>query len=178
MKVLVPEPCLPPIGTIAFGDHELPALAERMRALFTEDQAARRTGIIDWERLATEDTHRRIEILTYLTHGQLCSPESLYAAAFIFQHGTCPDHYHLAHQLAARALQLGYSPARWLFAATLDRYLMSLGQPQKYGTQYISYGDGPMELWLYDQATTDQERQQYDVPPLAEVLRQLQKDTG
>jgi hypothetical protein len=54
---------------------------------------------------------------------------------------------------------------------------MSRGLPQKYGTQYIASGDGPLELYDYDPATTDEERAAYDVPPLHELLRRVQRDT-
>jgi hypothetical protein len=170
--------CEPPIGNISFGKHEDIALTERMHALFTADQAARQAEPIDWARLSAEDERWRIEVLRYLTHGQLCHGQSLFYAAFIFQHGDCPDHYWLAHQLAAGALEGGYEQARWIFAATLDRYLLSTGQAQKYGTQYCMHENGECELQPYDPATTDAEHQQYNVPILAEQLRHLQRREG
>ena len=41
-----------------------------------------------------------------------------------------------AHVLATTALGKGFAPAKWLSAATLDRYLQSLKQPQVFGTQF------------------------------------------
>lgn len=111
--------------------------------------------------------------MKYLKVSQISMPDSLYYAAFIFQHGNCAEHYDLAHQLAEEALRRGYTRARWISAASLDRALMSRGLPQKYGTQYISSGEGRLELYQYDPRTTDEERQQYDVPPLHELLRRV-----
>ena len=59
----------------------------------------------------------------------------------IFQHGTKPEDYLLAHVLATAALRKGGAPlAPGLVAATLDRYLQSIGQPQVFGTQFLSVG--------------------------------------
>ncbi len=75
--------------------------------------------------------------------------------------------FELANQLAERAIELGEDDARWLYAATLDRYLTSQGKPQKYGTQYQNV-DGKWVLLPVDPATTDEERAEYRVPPLQE----------
>lgn len=163
--------CQPPVVDIVFGEQEEVAVSERMRELFAADQAARQKELIDWSRLSVEDEQRRVETLAYLAKGQLCLGQSLFYAAFIFQHGNCADHFQLAHRLAARALEVGYDQARWIYAATLDRYLLSTGQDQKYGTQYIVTEDGNWKLQPFDQATTDEERQQFNVPILAEQLR-------
>lgn len=164
-------PCDPPVAPFAFGDDEQPEITARLQALFVADQAARQSMPIDWERVSRADAERRHEVMRYLLAGQIGAPESLFHAAFIFQHGNCPDHYDLAHTLAAQAVERGYERARWICAATLDRALMSRGQPQKYGTQYVSHNGGPLELYEYDASTTDEERQRYGVPPLHEILR-------
>ena len=173
-----PEECLPPIppelddvlAGIVPGLDVDQKTAERMQALFNADQAARLTpGLLnDPQTLEAEDAQRRVEVLAYLEQGLVSSPRDLVYAAFIFQHGNCPDHYLLANRLAQLAMDAGYYKARWIYAATLDRYLMSTGQPQKYGTQYHLVDDR-MELYPVDPQTTDEERQQYNVPPLAEA---------
>jgi hypothetical protein len=168
MSSITYAPCAPEIGPISFGQAEPPELTTRLKQLFEADQAARQTGAIDWERVSRDDTDRRFEVFGYLAQGQLNLPESLYYAAFIFQHGNCPDHFQLAHQLAERALDLGYDKARWIYAATLDRYLLSVGQPQKYGTQFLVQADGRVIAQPCDPSTTDEERQRYNVPPLGE----------
>ncbi len=79
---------------------------------------------------------RRATLHAMLSRGQITSGVDLYEAAFVFQHGeTAPD-YLLAHVLALDALTKGFDRARWLSAATLDRYLQLVGQPQVFGTQY------------------------------------------
>src|SRR6202011_3631592 len=57
-------------------------------------------------------------------------------------------------------------PGRWLAAAALDRLLVHEGQRQKYGTQYRTWGGAQM-LVEVNPSTTDEERAEWDVPPLA-----------
>lgn len=54
----------------------------------------------------------------------------------VFQHGDDSDDFLLAHVLAVTAIGKGNLNARWLTAATLDRFLHRVGQPQVFGTQY------------------------------------------
>lgn len=78
-----------------------------------------------------------------------------------------PSIYKLAHDYARKAVKLGSNVTKWLFAASLDRWLVSQGKPQKYGTQFnIKTG----EIYDYDRSTSDQERSEYGVPPLSELL--------
>jgi hypothetical protein len=66
--------------------------------------------------------------------------DDYYHAARLFQHGETPDVAWNAHTLALRAAELGHRPARWMAAATYDRWCMYQGKPQKYGTNYVSDG--------------------------------------
>ena len=58
-------------------------------------------------------------------------------ASFIFQHGNTVEDCLFAHVLAMEALVKGDESAKWIAAATLDRYLQSIKQPQIFGTQYL-----------------------------------------
>jgi len=71
-----------------------------------------------------------------LSRGDITTGSDLYEAAFVFQHGDTPADYLLAHVLALDALTKGFNRAKWLSAATLDRYLQLIGQAQVFGTQY------------------------------------------
>ncbi len=95
---------------------------------------------IDWDVVSREDRKRRTEVMGYLSEGKINDANSLYYAAVIFQHGNCPEHYKLANLLAEKAMQMGHNGARWLYAATLDRYHMSLGKPQKFGPPVYERG--------------------------------------
>jgi len=63
----------------------------------------------------------------------------------VFQHGGETGDYLLAHTLAMVAVGKGDPSSLWIASATLDRYLMTIGQKQIYGTQY-RWSD-ERELW-------------------------------
>jgi hypothetical protein len=68
----------------------------------------------------------------------------------MFQHGDSSDDYLLAHVLAIAAVSRDYKNARWIAAATLDRYLQSVKQPQVFGTQFPANPAGEMTQGKYN----------------------------
>jgi hypothetical protein len=62
-------------------------------------------------------------------------PEDKYNAAMILQHGEKPEHYKKAHELAAQAAKHKIQNATWLKKAAYDRWQLSIGNEQQYGTQ-------------------------------------------
>lgn len=82
------------------------------------------------------DAQRQQTVRAMLGRGAVKSAQDFHDASFIFQHGQVPDDYLLAHILAIEAVALGDASSRWIAAATLDRYLQSIGQKQVFGTQY------------------------------------------
>jgi hypothetical protein len=180
------EECIPGIDQATFTNLDLlvvsqndePVISIRMAAIFAADQAARQNpyggNLLS---INEEDRERRIEVFGYIEQGQIHSPQNLVYAAYIFQHGDCPEHYLLGNRLAESAMQAGYPDAKWIYAATLDRYLMSLGEDQKYGTQY-TWIDGEFQLYPVDPTTTDTERANYNVLPLGDTMRQTPEGMG
>ena len=106
----------------------------------------------------------------------LQTADDFYHAARPFQHGDTPDDAWQDHTLALRACDLGSQPARWMAAAAYDRWLMYQGRLQHYGTQFVSDGRR-QRRWDVDPTTTDDERAAWDVPPLAEQLRNAEEAT-
>ena len=85
----------------------------------------------------------------------------------VLQHAAAPEDCLLAHELCVTALIKGEERARWLAAASEDRYLMKIGRPQRFGTQYRSDGPGtPLKLYQMDSVSrvTDLLRGEFDVP--------------
>lgn len=168
--------CHPVIGTVKVRTGTDLAASQRLAQLFAQDQADRAVQPIDWSKVAPADQARRREALQLLNAGRLSRGEDFYHAAFLFQHGDCPQHYELANLLAQQAMRRGYPSAGWLYAATFDRWMLSLGRPQKYGTQFVTEPEGcVVKLAQYDPATTDAERTRYGAPALAVALRQAEK---
>ena len=149
-----------------------------LQELFEQDQADR----ADFEQLDQEqhqqmfqrDRVRRQRVEELLESNALQTAEDYFHAAMIFQHGETTDHIWRAYELASRGVELGHPVSRWLTAAAYDRWLMRQGKPQKYGTQYTARHHEPYRLWDVDPNTTDEERASWEVPPLAEALRQAE----
>jgi hypothetical protein len=160
----------------------LPATAQQqdrttnseMTAIFVADQAARENPAkIDWEVVAAADKARRIRTLALLDSGALDSADDFYHAAYVFQHGDDPEDFLKAHALAVVAVARGKQEATWIAAATLDRYLQRIGQPQIYGTQFSR---PPNQKWTQEpyrrDLLPDAVRKASGVPPLAEQDKQ------
>lgn len=126
-------------GSTYSPEMDLPSDPE-MERLYRADQELRQDpqslSEADWELIGQQDAERRRRTLGLLAEGRLHTSDDFIRAAFIFQHGTGPDDYLLAHTLAMVAAGKGDESASWIGAASLDRYLQSIGRPQIYGTQF------------------------------------------
>jgi hypothetical protein len=117
--------------------------------------------------MRARDLKRRERVMELVAANELHTAEDYYHAAWVMNHGDTADEARNAHALALRSCKFGYRPARWLAAASYDRWQMYQGKPQKYGTNYL-YDGRQDRLWDVDPNTTDEERAEWDVPPLAE----------
>jgi hypothetical protein len=140
-----------------------------MARIFEADQAARQNhAAIDWSVVGKEDALRRVQTKALVDAGELRSGTDFYHAAFIFQHGSTPDDFLMAHTLAVIAAARGRPDATWIGSATLDRYLQSIGQKQIYGTQFQMPQGQPATQDPYDRSlVSDALREALGVPTLA-----------
>src|SRR5215213_2993857 len=107
----------------------------------------------DWQAIAERDRQRQSAIRALLAKGQVETGREYYFAALVFQHSSSAEDLTLAHVLAVTAVIQGNKSARWLAAATLDRYLHTEKQPQVFGTQFQREGDNPRwTMAPYDRA--------------------------
>jgi hypothetical protein len=118
------------------GDSDVPNA--EMKAIYDEDQRVRMPPKVDWKAVTNTDADRREKTRKLLATGALHTGKDYEEAAFVFQHGSQPEDYLLAHTLAMVAVSKGDATAIWIAAATLDRYLEKIGQKQVFGTQYSS----------------------------------------
>jgi hypothetical protein len=133
-------------------------------------------GTSEYEDMRARDRRRRHRVAEIMSEGTSTAPEDYYHAAWIFNHGDTLEDAWQGHVFAKQAVELGHRPARWLAAAAHDRWRMYQGKPQKYGTQFAVDGERH-RLWDVDPKTTDAERAEWDVPPLAEQLRRAEEAT-
>jgi hypothetical protein len=96
------------------------------------------------------------------------SGEDYFHACILFLHGDCPEHFWQAHVYGLKSVELGNGTAKRFTATAYDRWLMYQGKPQKYGLQYVPDGVG-LRVWDVDPLTTDAERAEWEVPPLAQL---------
>jgi hypothetical protein len=189
-----------------------PAAGPTLRGLYVQDQRDRGVALADdgvsmlqkeeadklpsydWQKEVPKHDEARREQTRTLLAKPSHSGEDYYYAAFIFQHGKKADDYLFAHILATEAVALGYSRAKWISAATLDRYLQQIGQKQVFGTQYqgenfayyLEHQHDPDVVLkfkkLSDQQTldpyapqliSDAVRTEFCVPPLAMQLQHI-----
>ncbi|HJQ24816.1 MAG TPA: hypothetical protein VKA60_12940 [Blastocatellia bacterium] len=169
-------PCFLLICVEAYGQNAL------LRELAKEDQDSRKG-----KKIERTDEERIKIVLEQIAQGALKVPEDKFNAALVLQHtpftfcdkrlvSKSPDNYLLAHHLFKSAYESGYKDARYLVAASLDRYLSMTEGYQKYGTnRLINQETGEEELVPIDRKTPDSERAKYGVLPLAELLKRYRE---
>jgi hypothetical protein len=126
------------------------------------------------ETVATRDQDRQASLRKLLAEGKVQSGYDFWLAALIFQHSAKPEGVLFAHVLATSAAAKGESNGKWLAAATLDRYLWDVNQPQVFGTQFKKDSEGKWSTEPYDRGTlTDGERALWCVVSLSEQAKIL-----
>jgi hypothetical protein len=149
---------------------------QELAKMYEDDQGDRAPAAagkpIDWNVVGPRDRQREARVKALYESGALRTGKDYYRCAMVLQHASQPDDYLLAHELCVVALAKGEKSARWLAAATEDRFLMNLKRPQRFGTQYFSSGpDKPMRLHEVAPGVTDGLRHELGVPTLAEARR-------
>ena len=141
------------------------------RRLRDQDQADRAPAAIDWSVVGPRDRVRSRRVKELFAGNGLHTANDYYHAAMILQHGEAPEDFLLAHEFCVVAMMKGKNDVEsaWLAAAAEDRFLMNIGRPQRFGTQYRSEGAGPLRLYTMGDGVTDELRRLMGVPTLAEA---------
>jgi len=153
----------------------------QLEELFQQDQDDRQK-IYDTpaavQGLRERDTARRRRLREMIDAGEVRTKNDLFHAAILLHHSEAGEDFLAAHRFAALAAIMGHKTARWLMASSLDRYLMSLNQPQIYGTQF-EYDDGAkryeLKLPTREYLTLDFEKKFLGVPSIQERLQELNR---
>ena len=151
-----------------------------LKQIVARDQAVRTATSMKAAKPGEEtDQDRRSLVRGIIDRNELHTGTDYANAALVFQHGATPDDYLLAHALAVVGASKGNRLALWLAAATLDRYLLSIKQPQIYGTQFTRKPPGPFYPQEMNNAVlTDEIRKQTGVPITSEQEQQLKQLNG
>ena len=142
-----------------------------LRRLRDEDQADRAPKSIDWTVVGARDRARLARVKELYRAGEMNTANDYYHGALVLQHGEAPEDVLLAHEFCVAAMVLGKNDRATssLAAAAEDRFLMNIGRPQRFGTQFRSEGAGPLRLYSVGEGVTDELRRVMSVPPLAEA---------
>ena len=147
-------------------------LNAELAQIYTDDQGDRQGTYesIDWSVVTPRDVARRKRVDEIIAAGGAKVGADYYHAAMVYQHGESTADYARANELARKAVALDPDDddARWLVAATEDRWLVTQGKPQKWATQFTKK-DGVWVLDEVDPSITDAERAEWNCPPLAEA---------
>lgn len=160
---------------------------EEIRLLYEADQVDRvkieSSGSGTWQmqemiKISQRDTERRKRTQELLNYGKLRSADDYYHAAMVMQHGDKADEFLLSHILATASLKLGREKSAWLVAASLDRYLMKIGQPQIFGSQFNNPQPTDPSKWTNEpyneKLVSDSLRRIYYQPTLEEIRNRLE----
>lgn len=129
-----------------------PKDSNELKGIYEADQKDRAGsfGAVDWTLVGPRDAARRKRVRELIDSGSLRTGKDYERAAMVFQHGDTPEDILFAHVLAVTALGKGGLSARWLAAASLDRYLHRLGQAQVFGTQFTNKDVSSKQGWTMD----------------------------
>lgn len=156
---------------------------KRLIELFEANQKIRYSSSDeDWgnkgfvRRLTKEEGKARKEVLKMLANGGVRTADDFYRAAFFFHHGKNFQSYALAIALAVVSHHLGEQWGKNLYALAVDRFLLSINQPQYFGTQF-RLEKGKWRVSPYNKKTTDKERRKYFVEPIKKALKRINENS-
>ena len=148
-------------------------VSEELARMFAEDQGDRTPppgSPINWDVVGPRDSVRLARVKQMCRSQRLSTGMDYYHAAMLLQHAHEPESYLLAHELCIVAVSKGVEQAKWLAAASEDRYLMNIGRPQRFGTQYLADPGGKnWSLYSVDPEFSDGMRRAFNVPTLSEA---------
>ena len=147
-----------------------------LASISDEDSAMRVNLEIPETTLFKANKQHREVVYRLLAQSLIVEPTDLYKAAIILQHAepeAGKECCLLAYKLALEAADKGFPKAKFLAAASLDRYLLLNGQPQKYGTQYTLNRAGQYVMLPYDMQIPDSVRALWGVPSLDSIQQEL-----
>lgn len=151
---------------------------DELKKLVRTDQADREADSVDRSAVDFRDKERAARVVQILKEGEIKTAEDFYNAGMIFQHGSSPDDMKLAFSFATISARLApaHPAPKWLAAAAWDRYMMWKKLPQWYGTQSQFFKEtGKTALYpILPDAVSDAERAAAQVPPLSEIISDLE----
>lgn len=160
----------------AYQQTQEPKDNKELAEIYKQDQADRQGDFTPEriEALNKNDKIRLARVGTLVKEGKIKTKNDFFHAAMVFQHAPDKDGYKMAHELAVIAAMKGHNAGPWLSAASWDRFLLSLDEKQRFGTQY-SMTNNKLTLSPIDEYVTDDMRKEYKCPTLQEAKDRAKK---
>ena len=146
------------------------SVAAELERLYQADQDDREGGVRG-EALQERDTARRQRVGELLAADLIVTPDARYHAEMLSTPSPAARDLLKAHALASAAAFAGHQKARWLAAASLDRFLEYTKQGQFFGTQFERDEAGRWQPGSVDDALVPSLRQSYELPSQEEQQR-------
>lgn len=146
--------------------------SERVKQLYDESEAERADRSDSTTSVLKRDEKRLKEMLKLDKKGELCTPEDKWMAAWVILNSDDVDDIERAYELAQEAMGERHPRGPWLVGFAFDRWRVSRGFMQAYGTQTAAKGSVRCLLTV-DPEITDAQRATYQQPTLAETYRRL-----
>lgn len=144
------------------------AISKHLEDLYNQeiqDQKHLNKNIIEAVEFKKRQTERLRSLKNLLHMVDMSEIWNCHYAAYLLHHSDNTEDYRLAHKYADQAVKMGSKVTRWLYAATYDRWLISQGAKQHFGTQFRKTKTGWKRLPT-EKHVSDAERLSYFVPPL------------
>jgi hypothetical protein len=144
---------------------------QRIRAADQADRAWQTSGangspqptLAGVEKMSRNDLQRRKRVGEILGEGCFKSADDYEAAFVVYQHGNTSDQYFQAFLWSQQALKLGNTKVKPGVALAIDRYLVSIGHKELFGTQAFAadLGHGCWCIQPVEDSFPDSRRSEY-----------------
>ena len=129
--------------------------------------------------LMQRQRQRELEVKRLAAAEELDTAEDRWMAAAVLLESDDIEMLQLAQRLALEAADMGSELGKRVAAEALDRELVKRGMAQRYGTQfYYDEFTSRWKLYPVDPRTTDAERRDVGVAPLADLEREAERLNG
>jgi hypothetical protein len=153
---------------------EMSLTSAALYTLYAADQADRSAKNPE---TAKNDADRRAEVHRFDKAGEICSGLDHYHAAVILLHGDDAADAARAYELAVESMNRRVPQGPWAVANTFDRWRVSRGLAQSYGTA-TAVVKGKLCIYPVDPAFSDAMRAQYGMDPIASAYRRVLDAVG
>jgi hypothetical protein len=157
-------------------DDDQAAVVAELEAMY-DDELAEATARSQGEKVKDRSVQRANTVLSMEGKGELCTADQQFWGAMVLLNATKESAAAQAYHLGEHLVQARYARGPWLAAVAYDRWAVSQGSLQFYGSQTRA-ADGKVCLYWVDPAFPDDRRVSYGHPSLEDVIAKVLEVNG